>query len=149
MTMESPMNLIWLVVFRATPWKNDGLGQLGWFYMTPIWWEKSSIHVPNHQPVIISPCFTQHAAKGKTWRIPPFAVPPFRRAAWQSWTRHPLQRPGPRRSPEWVLGSEVSCSEVFSASGCFRYHWTIDVPLIVVNYLDHSRHLSTRNRFQL
>jgi len=38
--------IIWLVVFRPTPLKNDGVRQLGWFF--PIWW-KNKIHVPNHQ----------------------------------------------------------------------------------------------------
>jgi hypothetical protein len=40
----------WLVVFRKTPLKNDGL-KVSWEYGIPNIWKNKS-HVPNHQPVM-------------------------------------------------------------------------------------------------
>ena len=37
------------MVEPPTPLKNDGVRQLGWWFPTE--WERSPIHVPNHQPV--------------------------------------------------------------------------------------------------
>jgi hypothetical protein len=39
-------------VVESTPLKNDGVRQLGWWHEPDIW--KNKIHVPNHQPNIIS-----------------------------------------------------------------------------------------------
>ena len=65
--------MIWLVV-EPTPLKNHGVRQLGLLF--PIWWEKSSIHVPKHQPDMV---------KSSNRYIPPRALGP---RAWSS--RYPI-----------------------------------------------------------
>ena len=45
--------IIWSVV-EPTPLKNDGV-KVSWDDDVPNWMEKSSSHVPNHQPVINIP----------------------------------------------------------------------------------------------
>ena len=118
---------IWLVVGPATPLKNDGLRQLGWLDINPIFMGKSSKWQPNHQPAWDFPGDFHGDSSNRDAAARPTPGPARSAARWAARWRSPRCL----RWRPWKLETARKMGSPLSHAGWFLWenhgksHWNI------------------------